>query len=105
MDVLQCVEWRAVESSLFTSVAYRPDARQLYLRFRDGDIYRYFDFSVQMYEAFLAAESKGRYFGRHIRNVFRYEAVRCARQRTRRSLAQARRREDISAAPQPTQPA
>lgn len=93
MDVLQCVEWKAVESNLFTSVAYRPDARQLYLRFHDGDIYRYFDFSVQMYETFLAAESKGRHFGRHIRNAFRYEQVRCAHRRAGLSRAQADRRD------------
>jgi hypothetical protein len=105
MEVLKLVEWKAVESSLFTSVAYRSDVRQLYLRFRDGDIYRYFDFPVQVYEAFLAAESKGRYFGRHIRNAFRYEQVRCAHRRAGRSFARARRQEGISAAPQPRQPA
>ena len=104
MGVLKSVEWKAVGSSLFTSAAYRSDARQLYLRFRGGDIYRYFDFPVEMYEAFLTAESKGRYFGRHIRNAFRYEQVRCAH-RAGRSHAQANRREGINAAPQPTQPA
>ena len=79
MVVRKSVEWKSVESSVFTSAAYRADVRQLYLRFRDGDIYRYFDFPVQMYKAFVAAESKGRYFARHIRNVFRYELVRSAR--------------------------
>ena len=29
-----------------------------------------------MYQALLAAESKGRYFAQHIRNGFRYERVR-----------------------------
>jgi hypothetical protein len=43
MGVLNAVSWKAVESGLFTAAAYRPDARQLYLRFRDGNIYRYFD--------------------------------------------------------------
>jgi len=55
----------------------------MYLRFRDGDIYRYFDVPVQWYEAFLAAESKGRYFSRHIRHEFRYEQVRCTPRRNR----------------------
>lgn len=105
MDVLQSVEWKAVESSLFTSAAYRSDAQQLYLRFRDGDIYRYFDVPVQMYEEFLAVESKGRYFGRHIRNAFRYEQVRCAHRRARHSRARTDRRDRISSAPQPRQPA
>ena len=93
MGLLKSVEWKTVDSSLFTSAAYRSDARQLYLRFRNGDIYRYFDFPVQGYEAFLAAESKGRYFGRHIRNAFRYEQIRCAHRRAGRSRAQADRRD------------
>lgn len=79
MVMLKSVEWRAVESSLFTSAAYRADTRQLYLRFRDGAIYRYFDFPVPMYRAFVAADSKGRYFARHIRNAFEYELIRSAR--------------------------
>jgi hypothetical protein len=75
MRVAKALEWVAVESSVFTSAAYRGDQRQLYLRFHDGDIYRYFDVPRQRYKEFLAADSKGQYFGRHIRNQFRYEQV------------------------------
>jgi hypothetical protein len=105
MGVLKAVEWKAVNSSLFTAVAYRADARQLYLRFRDGNIYRYFDVPVQVYEAFLGAESTGRYFSRHIRNAFRYELVPCLHRSTAHARAQADPRRNISLAPQPTQPA
>jgi hypothetical protein len=105
MGVLNTLEWKAVESSVFTSSAYRPEVRQLYLRFRDGDIYRYFDCTVEMYEAFLAAESKGRYFARHIRNRFRYEQVRYGQRRSGGPVAGQGRRGRISAAPLPTQPA
>jgi hypothetical protein len=76
MVVVNALKWEAVESSVFTCAAYRPEARQLYLRFHDGDIYRYFDCTLEMYEAFLAAESKGRFFARQIRNRRRYEQVR-----------------------------
>jgi hypothetical protein len=105
MRVVTAVEWKAVDSSLFSAAAYRPDARQLYLRFRDGKIYRYFDVPVQVYEAFLAAESKGRYFSGHIRNAFRYEQVGYAHRRTGRPLAGVDRMERITAGPLPTQPA
>jgi hypothetical protein len=104
MAVLKSVEWMVVDSSLFTAVAYRADARQLYLRFHAVDIYRYFDFPVQVYKAFLSAESKGRYFSHHIRNAFRYERVRRGHRRAAHALAQAGCRESISAAPQPMQP-
>ena len=83
MCVVKAVEWKAVDSSVFTAAGYRADAHQLYLRFHDGDIYRYFDVPAQSYEAFLAAESKGRYFSRHIRHGFRYEQVRCTPRRNR----------------------
>ena len=62
MAVVITLEWVPVESGLFTAAAYRQEARQLYLRFRDGDIYRYFACPVSVYRAFLSAESKGRYF-------------------------------------------
>jgi hypothetical protein len=75
MAVLIALEWVPVESGLFAAVAYRDNARQLYLRFRDGDIYRYFDCSIWTYREFLAAESKGRNFSQHIRNRFRHELV------------------------------
>jgi hypothetical protein len=69
------LEWVPVESRLFTAAAYRDDVWQLYLRFRDGDIYRYFECPVSVYRQFLQAESKGRYFSHHIRNRFRDQLV------------------------------
>jgi len=85
MGVVNAVTWKAVESGLFTAAAYKPEERQLYLRFRGGNIYRYFDCTSEMYESFLAAESKGRYFSSHIRDRFRYEQVRYVHRRTERS--------------------
>lgn len=60
---------------MFLSVAYDADKHTLYLRFRSGDVYRYFQFSADDYEHFLRAESKGRHFLSDIRNCFRYERL------------------------------
>ena len=76
MGVVSAVEWMPVESGLFSSAAYRASVRQLYLRFQDGKIYRFFDCPVTVYNEFVAAASKGRYFSQQIRNRFRYEMVR-----------------------------
>jgi hypothetical protein len=46
------------------------------LRFNDGKIYRFFDCPLMVYNEFVAAGSKGRYFSQQIRNHFRYEMVR-----------------------------
>jgi len=75
MGVVSAVEWVPVESGLFSSAAYRGSARQLYLRFRDGKIYRFFDCPVTVFNEFIAAASQGRYFSQQIRNCFRFELV------------------------------
>src|SRR5512144_3277125 len=75
MGVISAVEWVPVESGLFSSAAYRASVRQLYLRFHDGKIYRFFDCPVRVYAELLAAASLGRYFSQQIRNRFRFELV------------------------------
>jgi hypothetical protein len=76
MGVVSAVDWMPVESGLFSSAAYRAGVRQLYLRFQDGKIYRFFDCPVTVYNEFVTAASKGRYFSQQIRNHFPYEMVR-----------------------------
>jgi hypothetical protein len=68
--------WLPLESKMFTSVWYDADKQVLYLRFRKtGDVYRYFEFPVTEYQAFLHAESRGRFFLAHIRDRFRFERM------------------------------
>jgi len=67
------VDWLPLDSSVFTSTAYLPATRTLYLRFRSGELYSYFDVPPQQYRDFLAADSKGQYFSRNIRDCFRYQ--------------------------------
>jgi hypothetical protein len=68
--------WLPLESKMFTSVWYDADKQNLYLRFRKtGDVYRYFEFPVTEYSAFLDAESRGRFFLAHIRDRFRFERM------------------------------
>jgi hypothetical protein len=68
--------WLALESKMFTSVAYDAGSQILYLRFRKtGDVYRYFGFPVTEYRAFLDAESRSRFFLAHIRDRFAFERI------------------------------
>jgi hypothetical protein len=67
--------WVPVKSKMLLSVAYHANKRILYLRFRSGDVYRYFDFPGDDYQQFLQAESKGQFFLSNIRNCFRYERL------------------------------
>lgn len=70
------MKWTPVESSVFYAAAYAESQARLYLLFHSGEVYRYFDFPQWQYQEFLAADSKGRYFGDRIRGRFRYERIR-----------------------------
>ena len=72
---LKQMEWQPLDSKMLAAVAYAPETRTLYLRFRSGEIYRYFDFPEAQYQEFLHAESRGRYFLSHIRGRFRYQRI------------------------------
>jgi hypothetical protein len=69
------MDWQPFESKLLTSSAYDDGKHILYLRFRSGEVYRYFEFPEEQYREFLDAESRGRYFLSNIRNRFRYERM------------------------------
>jgi hypothetical protein len=63
-----------VDSSLIRTVTYGTDAT-LTVRFHSGAVYRYFTVPRSIFEAFLAAPSKGTYFNRHIREGFPSQRV------------------------------
>lgn len=70
------MKWLTLESKMFSAAAYDDSKQILYLRFRDtGHVYRYFDFPIANQQAFLSAESKGRFFRVHIRDRFRHERM------------------------------
>jgi hypothetical protein len=68
----------AVQSRSLAGIAYNPNQAILQVEFRDGTVYQYFQVPRQTYQGLLQADSKGTYFNRLIRNVFR-----CARLKVR----------------------
>jgi hypothetical protein len=69
------MEWQPLESKMFLSAAHDAESHILYLRFRSGDVYQYFEFPADQYHEFLKAESHGRYFLSYIRDHFRFERL------------------------------
>jgi hypothetical protein len=63
-----------VVSSVLASMRYSNEAI-LELEFRTGAIYRYVAVPPAVVEGLIAAESKGAYFNRYIRNHFRYQRL------------------------------
>ena len=70
------MKWVALESKMLSAAAFDDSKQVLYLRFRNtGHVYRYFEFTAGDNQAFLSAESKGRFFRSHIRDFFRCERM------------------------------
>jgi hypothetical protein len=59
-----------VESTTLAALAYDDGREILHLEFRSGALYRYYGVPATVYEALLAAPSKGGYFNRAIRGIF-----------------------------------
>ena len=77
---LACVEGRLVgaprlmpvDSSVIAAVGYDDARRTLYVRFNASGTYVFHDVPPTAYDAFIHAESKGRFFNAEIRNTYRY---------------------------------
>lgn len=67
--------WRVMPSSVIRSFRYDPEARRLRIVFTSGDVYDYDRVPPELVRDFRAAPSKGRFFGPHIRDAFRYRRV------------------------------
>lgn len=65
----------AVQSEALTEIGYHRKTRTLEVRFRSGDAYRYTPVAPALYQEFMAAESKGRFFLERIRGRYRFWRV------------------------------
>ena len=72
------MKWVPVKSRMLATVAYNHDWQQLYLKFRGGDVYCYRGVPVEEYGELLAADSKGQYVRKHIRNRYPYQRIHSA---------------------------
>jgi hypothetical protein len=65
-----------VESTALATVGYSKRLRALEIEFRNGAIYRYLDVAPDVYDAFLHARSKARFYDENIRRKYRSLHVR-----------------------------
>ena len=63
------LDWVPVSSSNLEAVAYAADFRRLFVRFKGGDRYAYDDVPGSVWEAFLAAPSKGQFLYDEVRGA------------------------------------
>lgn len=62
-----------VISSNLESVGYEYDT--LYIRFKHGGLYAYYNVPVEIYHALLNSPSKGEYFHAKIKNIYSYRRI------------------------------
>lgn len=62
----------AVDSSAIVRIGYREPARELDITFTSGKTYTYYGVPSDVYRVFLAADSKGRFFNEHVKDVYLY---------------------------------
>ena len=61
-----------VTSTTVASAGYDDSARVMEIEFTGGAVYRYDGVPRQVFEEMLAAESVGRYFNEHVRDVYAF---------------------------------
>ena len=66
---------RRVESSSVDSIGYDPGTRRLYVRFVGGRGYVYYDVAQSVFDAFLEADSKGRFVNFEIKGAYSYRRL------------------------------
>ncbi len=66
---------RPVDSSIITSVGYDRATAVLEIEFSSGDVYEYFLVPHSVYDSLLRADSKGRFFGDHLRTRYRFRKL------------------------------
>ena len=80
---------------MIAAIAYDEETETLEVEFAAGAVYRYRGIDQDLFEDFRAAPSKGRYFNRHIKDAYPWEAL---EQAGPRSIAAPRRVANSAAA-------
>ena len=62
------IERLAVDSSTIRSIGYSAERETCVIEFQNGSIFSYAPMSLAEFEAFGAAESRGKWFNEHIRS-------------------------------------
>ncbi|PYS26551.1 MAG: KTSC domain-containing protein [Acidobacteria bacterium] len=69
------MERRTVGSSSLTSMGYDSRSETLEVEFTNGAVYQYYNVPLTLYEAFIAAASKGQFYNSQIKDAFPYARV------------------------------
>ena len=66
------VNMNPVTSSNIGAIGYDGIAQMLKVQFSTGKTYLFYDVPLEVYDQFLSAQSKGKFFAEHIRSKYTY---------------------------------
>ncbi|MFA5377289.1 MAG: KTSC domain-containing protein [Dehalococcoidia bacterium] len=70
------VSMNPVVSSNIAAVGYDGEVQTLYVQFHPSmKTYKYFNVPVDVYDSFLGADSKGKFFASNIRGKYEYSQI------------------------------
>lgn len=69
------LERQAVSSSNIQAIGYNKEFKILEVEFKGGSVYQYYEVPEQIFNAFLSAESIGKFFHSSIRGIYEYVKV------------------------------
>lgn len=76
-NITSCgIEMTAVQSSMMTAIGYDAQQKTLRIRFIQDADYDYSGVPPEIYQGFLSAESKGKYYHRYIKGKYPNKRVR-----------------------------
>lgn len=64
-----------VQSSNIEAIGHDPLSSQLVVRFKSGKTYVFKGVPSSLYDEFVNAQSKGKYFGSHVRDNYQFEEI------------------------------
>ena len=64
------MNFETTKSSYIAGVGYDPGNQELFVKFNNGVIWKYFDVPESAYVSLLLAESTGKFFAKEIKGVF-----------------------------------
>lgn len=75
MNEARTIERTPIDSSNLAAVGYDPDRQVLSVEFTSGSVFHYYSVTLDVFEAFGAAESRGQFYAKQIRGKFLSRAM------------------------------
>ena len=69
------MKFQKVNSSSISELGYDEETKEMIILFMNGIKYLYKDFPIEVYKNLLFADSKGAYFSRYIRPLYKQQKI------------------------------